>query len=83
VLFRTEVVVGLNTDGEHPGSAHVTIDAGINAAASRLRVLYRSNWSDAQLRNPPQDEFVAVASAGGRRTVRLDLPAAGMVILSA
>jgi glycosidase len=83
ILFRTEVVIALNTNGERPRNADVTIDAGINAGASQLRVLYRSDWSDAQLKNPPQDEFVTVVTAGGRKTIQLNLPRAGMVILSA
>jgi len=47
-----------------------------------LRVLYRADWSDDQLRQPPIDETLPVQIADdGRAWVRLDLPAAGMVIL--
>jgi hypothetical protein len=47
-----------------------------------LRVLYRADWSDEQLRQPPTDETVPVQIGDdGRAWVRLDLPPAGMVIL--
>ncbi|MGH9629741.1 MAG: alpha-amylase family glycosyl hydrolase, partial [Bryobacteraceae bacterium] len=83
ILFRTEVVVCLNTDGNNPRAAHVTIDAGLHANVNQLRVLYRSDWSDAQLKNPSQTETAAIGSSGGRRTIHVNLPPAGMMILSA
>lgn len=84
ILYRTEVLVCLNTSGTSARGAHVTIDAALNAGAGRLRVLYRSGWSEAQLGNPPVDETVPTfTTATGRRTVHLTLPPAGMIILSA
>jgi hypothetical protein len=47
-----------------------------------MKVLYHSEWSDAELRDPPKDQTVAVGSRSGRSAVRLDLPPAGMVILA-
>ncbi|MEH2068308.1 MAG: alpha-amylase family glycosyl hydrolase [Nostoc sp.] len=45
--------------------------------------LYKSDWSNADLRNPRQNQTVAVQHHNdGRATVRIDLPASGMVILA-
>jgi glycosidase len=82
ILADHEVLVTLNTNGVEPRGAAVTIEAGLHRAGSRLRVLYRADWSDAQLRKPPRDETVPVQVApDGRAFVRLDLPPASMVIL--
>ncbi|MBC8165788.1 MAG: alpha-amylase [Bryobacteraceae bacterium] len=82
-LFRTEVVTCLNTDGNNRHTAHVTIDAERHRHVNQLKVLYRSDWSDAQLKNPPQNESATVGGSGGRRTIEVSLPPAGMMILSA
>jgi glycosidase len=82
VLAAHEVLMALNTHGLEPRGAEVTIDAAIHKAGSLLRVLYRADWSDEQLRQPPTDETVPVQIGDdGRAWVRLDLPPAGMVIL--
>ncbi len=82
VLSGHEVLMALNTHGTEPRGADVTIDAERHKAGDRLRVLYRADWSDDQLRDPPKDETVAVRVADdGRAFVRLDLPPAGMVVL--
>ncbi len=82
ILADHEVLIALNTNGIEPRGAEVTIDAGFHRPGSQLRVLYRADWSDAQLRNPPTDERVEVQhTTDGRAFVRLDLPAASMVIL--
>ena len=82
MLAYHEVVMVLNTNGVEPRGADVTIDAGLHPPGSSLRVLYRADWTDAQLRNPPGDETVPVRrEADGRTFARVDLPAAGMVIL--
>jgi hypothetical protein len=47
-----------------------------------MKVLYHSEWSDAGLRDPPQDQTAAVGNRDGRSTVRIDLPPAGMAILA-
>jgi hypothetical protein len=83
ILADHEVLIALNTNGFEPRGAEVTIEAGFHRAGSRLRVLYRADWSDAQLRTPPRDETVPVQVApDGREFVRLDLPPASMVILA-
>ena len=84
ILYRTEVVVCLNTAGKSAQSTHVTIDASLHSGVSQLRVLYRSNWTDAELKQPPAGETLPVlTAASGRRSVRVALPPAGMMILSA
>ncbi len=82
LLFDQEVIVALNTHGTASRGAEVTIDAALHPAGSTVRVLYDGSWTDAQLRTPPRDRTVAVQHTGGRATVRIDLPAAGMTILT-
>ncbi len=82
LLYRTEVLICLNADGTEARGADVTIDAGLHPAGSSMRVLYRSDWTDAQLRQPPAGETDVVAVSNGRATVRVDLPPAGMIILA-
>jgi glycosidase len=83
VHYQTEVVMALNTHATDARGADVTIDAYTHPAGSTLTVLYRSDWSDEELRNPPTDQTVAVKhDPEGRATVRVDLPPAGMLILS-
>lgn len=82
VLADHEVLMALNTNGVEPRGADVTIDSMLHRPDARLRVLYRADWSDEQLRTPPGDEFVPVQQAAdGRKFVRLELPPAGMAIL--
>jgi len=81
--FETEVVMALNTNATASRGAEVTIDASKHPDGSTLTVLYQSDWSDEELRNPPADRTVlAKHQPDGRATVRLDLPPAGMVILA-
>ncbi len=82
ILFNQEVLVALNTHGSQGRGAEVTIDAALHPPGSTLAVLYRGDWSDADLRDPPQDQTVAVRHVAGRAVVRLDLPPAGMAILA-
>jgi hypothetical protein len=83
ILHDREVLICLNTSGTTPVEAHVTIDAGLHptgAAPAPLRVLYRGDWSDAELASPPAGETLAVSHVGGRAVVRVTLPPAGMTI---
>jgi glycosidase len=82
VMFDREVVVALNTNGAAARGGDVTVDRTINPPGRLLTVLYRSDWSDAELRAPPAGQTVAVTDDNGRSTVRIDLPAAGMMILA-
>jgi glycosidase len=80
IFFHTEVVVGVNTHGADARGGFVTLDRALHPPGSTLNVLYRGDWSDAELAAPPV-ETLAVTDDGGRSVVRMDLPAAGMTIL--
>lgn len=80
ILFDKEAVVALNTNGTDPRGAFVTVDRGLHPGGSTLRVLYRSDWTDAQLQSPPA-QTAAVTDDNGRSVVRIDLPPAGMAVL--
>jgi len=82
VLYTTEVFMALNTHGLQQRGAFVTVDRSLNSPGSTMKILYRSDWSDEQLRHPPQAETLPVQEYHGRAVVRVDLPPSGMVILS-
>jgi len=83
VHFDTEVLVVLNTHSLEGRGALITVDEGIHPDGSTMRYYYKSDWSDAELREPPGDREVEITYLGdGRATVRIDLPPAGMAILS-
>nr|BFE78496.1 hypothetical protein GCM10020093_010970 [Planobispora longispora] len=42
-----------------------------------MTVLYRGDWKDEQLRDPPAGEVVPVVFRDGRGAVRLELPRRG------
>jgi hypothetical protein len=77
-----EVLVGLNTNGSEDRGAFVTVHAPAHPPGSSMKVLYRSDWSDAELKDPSQNHAVAIEYFGERATVRFDLPPAGMAILA-
>ena len=82
ILAYHEVVVVMNTHGLEPRGADVTVDGSLNPPGSKLRVLYRADWTDEQLKHPPTNEFIPIeAASGGRAFIQLSLPPAGMVIL--
>jgi len=82
ILSYHEIVMVLNTHGLEPRGADVTVDEILHPPGSKLRVLYRADWTDEQLKQPPADEFLPVEqTTEGRAYVRLSLPPAGMVIL--
>ncbi|WPP51094.1 alpha-amylase family glycosyl hydrolase [Catalinimonas niigatensis] len=82
LLFNQEVLVALNTHGTENRGAAVTIDTNLHPEGSRMRYLYRSDWSEAELVQAPQDQFAEVLHQSGRASIRLDLPPAGMCILA-
>jgi glycosidase len=82
LLANHEVVMALNTHGIESRSAAVTVDARIHPPGSHLRVLYRADWSDPQLVDPPTDEFLEVRhTPDGRACVDVSLPPAGLIVL--
>jgi glycosidase len=80
LLFEHEVLVAINTHGLERRAAFVTVDARLNPPGAVLRVLYRGDWSDAQLHAPPR-ETLTVEGHEGRSVVWVDLPPAGMMIV--
>ena len=82
VLYINEVLMALNTNGLENRGGFITIDSSLHPIGSTMTILYRSNWTDEQLRNPPQTETLLVQECQGRAAVRVDLPPSGMVILS-
>lgn len=82
ILFDREVLVALNTHATEGRGADVTVEASFHPPGSTVQFLYRSEWTAAELANPPQDQTVRVSHFVGRATVRLDLPPTVMVILA-
>lgn len=82
VLYTTEVLMSLNTNGLEQRGAFVTVDRSLHPEGSSMAVLYRSDWSDDELPHTPRNETLLVQKYQGRTAVRVDLPPAGMVILS-
>ncbi len=80
VLFDTELVMALNTHIAESRRAEITVDANLHPDGSTLRVLYRGDWSDDELRNPPAGQTVTVRHHNGRATVAVSLPPSGMAI---
>jgi glycosidase len=84
VHYNTEVLIVLNPQGLENRGAEVTIDASLHSRGSSLLYLYRGDWSDGALRGSPPQETVPVEfHTDGRATVPIDLPPAGMAILTA
>lgn len=81
IMDRQEVLVALNTHGDEDRWAFVMVHAPTHSHGSTMKVLYRSDWSESELKIPPQDQTPAVQYFGGRATVRIDLPPTGMAIL--
>jgi len=82
ILYDQEVLVALNTHGTEPREAAVTVDAALHPPGTTMRVLYRGDWADADLRHPPDDQTITVEAMHARSAVRLALPPAGMVLLA-
>jgi len=83
MLFDREVLMALNTHGTEGRGAEVTVDASLHPDGSRMRFLYRGDWSPAELASPPSGQEVPVRRlADGRAVVRVDVPAAGFAILT-
>jgi glycosidase len=81
IFFHTEVVVAVNTNGAAARGGFATVDSALHPPGSTLNVLYRGDWTDAELAAPPVEPQQPVIDDGGRSVVRIDLPAAGMIIL--
>jgi glycosidase len=82
LFFETEVLMVLNTHAFDGRGAEVTVDAALHPVGSTMTFLYKSDWSETELRQPPRDQTVVVRHRDGRATVRVDLPPSGMAILA-
>ena len=82
ILFENEVLMALNTHSHANRGAEITVDASLHPDGSTMTFIYKSDWTDSELREPPQDQKLTVRHRGGRATIRLDLPPSGMVILA-
>jgi glycosidase len=82
ILFENEVLMALNTHSRESRGAVITIDASLHPDGSTMTFLYRSSWTDTELKDPPPDQTVVVQHRGERATIRLDLAPSGMVILT-
>jgi glycosidase len=78
----TAVIAALNTHGLEPRRAEITIDSALHPPGSSVRLLYRGDFSDEQLRSGGEGAVVPVKhDAGGRATIEIELPPACMAIL--
>lgn len=82
ILFDQEVLLVLNTNGTEGRGADIITDAALHKNTPTLSLLYKSDWNEAQLKNPPTNQTVPVQYQNGRATVRIDLPPAGMAVLA-
>jgi glycosidase len=77
------VIIALNTHGLEPRRAEITIDANLHGEGSTIALLYSGDWDDNQLRQLKSDRTLPVKRyPSGRVTFTIELPAAGMAILS-
>jgi len=82
ILAYHEVVMVLNTHGLESRGADINIDANLHPPGTTIQVLYRADWTDEQLKQPPTDETLIVQETeDGRAYIQVNLPAAGMMIL--
>ncbi|MCW4000770.1 MAG: alpha-amylase family glycosyl hydrolase [Candidatus Bathyarchaeota archaeon] len=82
ILFNKDVVVVLNSNGLEHHSAWVLVDSRLHPISEKMIFLYKGDWSDAQLKGPPPEQTVNVEYLNGITAFNIDLPPAGMAILS-
>jgi hypothetical protein len=82
IVNEQEVLIVMNANGAQVGQASVTVHAEFRADLSTMAVLYRSDWTDAQLKAPPNEVVLVSHPPQGRATVNVTLPPAGMSIIA-
>ncbi len=82
ILASKEVLVVLNSHGTEVRGADVTIDAVLQADKASLTFLYRSDWEFNSSTPFPTDQSAPIHQLEGRFFIHLELPPAGMAILS-
>lgn len=81
VAEHGSVVVALNTHGNEPRAADVTVDSNLHPGGSKMKVLYRGDWTDQQLVEGADETVEVQRLDDGRCIIRVELPPAGMIIL--
>jgi hypothetical protein len=71
------VIVAINTHGNEPRGADVTVDATLHPPGAQVRVLYHSGDD-----RHPGSTVPVTHLPDGRATIRVDLPPAGMAIFA-
>lgn len=83
MYYNLEVLIAFNPHGLESRGAWVTVDAQLHPDGSTLSYLYNGDWSEQQLREPPENETVTVTHYGdGRAAVYVELPPSGMAIFA-
>ncbi len=83
IMDTREVLMVLNTYEDAVREAEVEVDPKLHPEGSCLTYLYRGDWSDEELANPPSDHTAAVmCRPDGLAVIHIDLPPAGMAILA-
>ncbi|MTV50447.1 alpha-amylase [Heliobacillus mobilis] len=82
ILFDCEVLITLNTHGTESRGAWVIVDSDLHPKGSTMSILYKGDWSDENLQNPPQDQRLTVSEHKGRCALWIELPPAGMAIFA-
>ncbi len=88
IMLDQEVLIALNTNGVEWRGAKVAVDKQLhlkhfNGDSPHMTYVYKSSWEDDQLRIPLLNEDVPIEnSIEDRSYVRIELPPAGMVILT-
>ncbi len=77
ILDAEEILLAVNTDPDSPRAAWAVVDSGLSPVGSSMRLVYSTRHEDegSTLRVEGKGE------SGGVAAVRLELPAAGFVIL--
>ncbi|MDJ0589698.1 MAG: hypothetical protein QNJ72_06830 [Pleurocapsa sp. MO_226.B13] len=82
ILFDLEVLIAINTHALEGRGADVAVDSSLSPVGEKMTFLYKSDWTDNELRHPQTNQTVPIVNNRGRATLRLDLPPAGMAILT-
>ncbi len=83
VYYNLEIIIAFNPHGLEERGAKITVDASLQSRGSTMTYLYKGDWSEQELKKPPENETVKLEHlADGRAIIDLTLPASGMAILA-
>lgn len=80
ICFDQEVLIAINTNTNKSQKAQVSMDLSLHGEGGRLKFLYRGDWTEEQLRKPP-DQYLTINPIDGRMAVQISLSPGEMVIL--